>query len=120
MISKDLVRPIDRMEPMVLDALERLSFGLEIVVFQSTVLPPGMIGPAAGYGFIYAVKGKLIGKEGWVGNMTFFADPTPTQEEIDRGIQAGLEQVREQLAKQSVLGNGSIPKGPINFNPKEN
>jgi hypothetical protein len=111
-ISKDLVRPMDVLEPMVLDALERLSFGLEIVVFQPVVLQPGTVSSSAAFAFVYACKGKLIGKEHWLGNMTYFTDPTSTSESVDRAIQTGLDQMREQYNKQGVIANGSMPEGP--------
>jgi hypothetical protein len=111
-ISKDLIRPMETLEPMVLDALERLSFGMEIVVFQPITLPPGMVGQSAAFAFMYACKGKLIGKEHWIGNMTYFTDPTTSKENVDLSIQSGLEKMREEYNQQGVIANGSMPQGP--------
>jgi hypothetical protein len=106
---------------MFMDALERLSFGVDIVAIQIFDDMISMGGPAQPVVTCsYMAKGTLIGKEHYIGQAAICSNFWCTQEDVDGWIQEGIEDLRARKAAQAAHGNGSnkMPQGPtmpLNF-----
>jgi hypothetical protein len=119
-INDSVINPVARLAPMFEDAITRLSFGLDIVGYYTTFVPlNGPTGMIPAVCCVYQAKGKLIGPQHNVGNMSFVTNWFADQDEVDKAITDGMESLRAERMKQGVVSNG-IKKGPIDFNPKEN
>lgn len=100
MLSKEVIKPVERLSAMAEAALERLSFGIEITAWE--VRPIQMqtpVGPLPGWGVVYWTKNPLLG-EGPLCQMTVVSDPNIPQEPFDAAIQEGCESLRNSRAQK--------------------
>jgi len=97
-LSKEVIKPVERLTAMAEDALARLSFGVEITAWE--VRPIQMqtqVGPLPGWGVVYWTKNPLLG-EGPLCQMTVVSEPSIPQEILDAAIQEGCESLRKSRA----------------------
>jgi len=108
MLDSDLTEIEERLKPMVLSALESQSLGLRIISWQLVFVPsiPTPQGPRPGFGVYYQAKGKLIGPDYYVGNLSAWSDPWISQDGVDEAIRGGCEILRKQLYQQSIISDG--------------
>jgi len=104
----DLVEIEERLKPMILSALETQSRGLRIISWQYIFIPsiPTPQGTQPGFGAYYQAKGKLLGSDYYVANVTAWADPWISQEGIDEAIRIGCEGLLRLIDQQGILSDG--------------
>ena len=108
MLDTTLIEVEERLKPMIMQALEAQSFGLQIVCWQFVFIPqvPTPNGPIPGFGAYYQARGALLGTDNYVGNLSAWTDVYITQEGINEAIGRGCEILREQIQKQKAFNNG--------------
>lgn len=84
------------------EALRHVSFGLSIVAIDVVNLQmateSGKQQP--GWGILYYAKGTLVGEDYNIPQMTGFANPYVSDEEMKEGLSEGCAMLREARAKQ--------------------
>lgn len=110
MLSKSFVNVEERLTPMILAALKSQSFGVEIMTWQYVFVPqvPTEAGPQPAFGAFYQCRGRLIGTNNYLGQITVFTDPFITQEGVNEAIGEGCSQLRALLLQQGIAGDGKV------------
>jgi hypothetical protein len=108
MLDPCFIEVQERLTPMILSALETQSFGLQIVSWQFVFIPqiPTPVGPRPGFGAYYQARGRLLGTENYLANLSGWTDSWITQEGVDEAIRHGCDNLREQLQQQSIIADG--------------
>lgn len=108
MLSEQIIDSQERLYPMFKDALSRLSFGLEIMSTQYLCMPQQVQGGVIPmYGIVYQCRGILLGTVNYLSQISGVSDPFATQEQIDKVIQQGCQQLLQNQRAQGQLQNGS-------------
>jgi hypothetical protein len=100
----------ERLTPMILEALKTQSFGVEIMSWEYIFVPQVATeaGPRPAFGAFYQCRGRLIGTDNYLSQITVFTDPFITQEGVNEAIGEGCSQLRELLLQQGIAGDGRV------------
>jgi hypothetical protein len=101
---------------MFLNALGRLSFGLNIIrVDVNMQIGQTPHGPMPMVACIYTAKSKLIGAEHDPAQITMIPQYVRDQNFIDEQIEQGCKSLQDELQRQIVAGNGKIDLNNLNL-----
>lgn len=107
MLSKDCFDIEERLKPMMVQALETQSFGIQIKVYGVVrSMIPSAGGPVPAWGLYYQAAGRLIGTDHYVAQMTLITNPYASQQDIDNAFAEGCGSLREQINSQGIIQNG--------------
>jgi len=109
LLADNVESSVDALEPMFMDALKRLSFGIKIIrVDVNMQIGQTPHGPMPMVACIYTAKGRLIGPEHDPAQITMIPQYVRDQEFIDEQIEQGCKALRDAIAMQLVAGNGKL------------
>jgi hypothetical protein len=85
-----------------------VSFGIDIMSVDVTCWQvPTEMGPRPGWVIIYQAKGKLIGSENYIMQMTIITDPFISDENLKEALHNGCQMILNEKVKQGSILNGN-------------